>query len=119
MKAIPLRPITRHYATTLRTRGLAAGTPLRRECWEAVTTDGEWAFERIEEPGTPWIVVHHPHASAAETCFGFHGTLKRAREALERGWVRPPSHYRTEHEAALHTRDQYACPACAERRWAR
>ena len=91
-----MRPIIKHYATTLRVR---TGQPLRRETWEATTVDGEWAFERIEEPGTPWIVVHHPRTPEAETVSALFGTLKSAREALERGldpWL--PSVQRAAHE---------------------
>src|SRR5580765_4563393 len=72
-----LRPIVKSFATTLRT---STGQPMRRECWEATTTDGLWAFERIEEPGTPWIVVHFPRTEDAETAFCTFGTLKAARQ---------------------------------------
>jgi hypothetical protein len=82
-----LRPITKALAGTLRQDG--TGRVLRRECWEATTTDGEWAFERIEEPGTPWIVVHHPRTPAAETLSHTFGTLKAARQAVESGWAGP------------------------------
>jgi hypothetical protein len=114
-----LRSIVKSYATTLRVR---TGQPLRRECWEAVTIDGEWAFERIEEPGTPWIVVHHPRTPEAETAHASFGTLRAARSAVERGlnnWlpsVQRAVHDRGEHETAA---SPYGCRACNERRWAR
>jgi hypothetical protein len=116
--ATTLRPIVKSYANTLRRNGM----PLRRECWEAVTAEGEWAFERIEEPGTPWIVVHHPRTPEAETVTTWFGTLKAARIAVERGldnWLpstqRAP-HARGEHAAAP---SPYGCPTCNEERWGR
>jgi hypothetical protein len=78
-------------AATLRQDG--SGRILRRECWGAVTVDGQWGFERIEEPGTPWTVVHYPRTANAETATCWFGTLKAARQAVERGldrWL--PSH---------------------------
>jgi hypothetical protein len=118
-----LRPIIKDFATTLRTRGYATGTALRRECWGAVTADGEWGFERIEEPGTPWIVVHHPRTPQAETVWGMFGTLKAARIAVQRcgieRWL--PSVQRAEHERGEHANrpSPYGCPTCNEERWAR
>lgn len=113
-----LRPITKDFATTLRVCGYAAGAPLRRECWGAVTTDGEWGFERIEEVGTPWIVVHHPRTPEAETITCWFGTLKAARQAVERGierWL--PSHQRAAHTRGEHASSApYGCTTCdAER----
>jgi len=32
----------------------------RPEVWGAKTTDGTWAFDREDEPGTPWTVTHLP-----------------------------------------------------------
>lgn len=31
-----------------------------REIWEARSICGTWTYERGEEPGTPWIVIHVP-----------------------------------------------------------
>jgi hypothetical protein len=116
MPPLTLRPIVKDYATTLRTSRGREGQPLRRECWGAVTTDGEWGFERIEDVGTPWIVVHHPRTPQAETATCTFGTLKAAREAVERNidaWL--PSILRAEHAHGLH-RDgsPYGCPTCRD-----
>jgi hypothetical protein len=113
-----LRPIIKSFAGTLRQDG--TGRILRRECWEATTADGEWAFERIEETGTPWIVVHHPRTPDAETATSWFGTLKAARQAVERGldrWL--PSTHAAEHAAGAHDEREssYGCRACDERRW--
>ena len=115
-----LRPITKSFAGTLRQDG--TGRVLRRECWEATTTDGLWAFERIEEPGTPWIIVHFPRTPLAETIPYTWGTLKAAREALERGldlWL--PSTQRAAHANGEHDQvdSPYGCQGCNARRWAR
>ena len=112
-----LKPITKTMAGTLWANN--PGRVRRRECWEATTTDGEWAFERIEEPGTPWIVVHHPRTPQAETVSAQFGTLKAARQAVERGlepWL--PSVQRAAHERGEHaTPSPYSCPTCNEERW--
>src|SRR5262245_367561 len=114
-----LRPIVKTMNTTLR---LSTGQPLRRECWEATTTDGEWAFERIEDIGTPWIVVHQPRTPQAETVSASFGTLKAARQAVERGlepWL--PSVNRVAHAAGEHAErpSPYGCPTCNDERWGR
>jgi hypothetical protein len=116
-----LRPISKSFAGTLRQDG--TGRVLRRECWEATTVDGEWAFERIEEPGTPWIIVHHPRTPQAETVAGFFGTLKAARIAVQRcgieRWlpsVQLAAHANGEHDQVD---SPYGCRACDERRRAR
>lgn len=106
---IVLRPIEKIYATTLRAR---TGMPMRRECWEAVTIDGLWAFERIEDVGTPWIVVYKPRTPDAETCFQYFGTLKSARLAVEHGWVKSPSLWIAEHAQGLHDRVWSPCRDC-------
>jgi hypothetical protein len=115
-----LRPITKAMAGTIRQDG--TGRILRRECWEATTVDGEWAFERIEEPGTPWIVVHHPRTDRAETASAMFGTLKSARQAVERGldrWL--PSTQAAAHNAGEHelVESPYGCPVCSEARVAK
>ena len=114
-----LRPIVKDYATTLR---VSTSQPMRRECWGATTTDGEWGFERIEEPGTPWIVVHYPRTPQAETFSGLFGTLKAARIAVQRCGIEAlmPSALRAAHARGEHEYPSpYSCPTCNEERWAR
>jgi hypothetical protein len=112
-----MQQVITEHATTLR----ANGRPLRRETWGAVTVDGEWGFERIEEPGTPWIVVHHPRTAHAETVSASFGTLKAARQAVERGidkWL--PSVQAAEHARGEHpTQSPYGCRACLNEWFAR
>ena len=117
MPTMILRPITKDYAGTLRQDG--SGRILRRECWGATTTDGEWGFLRVEETGTPWLVIHHPSTDHHETATCWFGTLKSAREAVERGidkWL--PSVQLAAHERGEHATDSpYGCRTCDERRW--
>jgi hypothetical protein len=112
-KPVVLRPITRSYGWTLNQR---TGQPRRRECWEATTVDGEWSFERIEDTGTPWIVVHHPRSDHAETAVNYFGTLKAARTAVEKDWLRLPSQLSADHAAGKHTRREFGCPDCEGRK---
>lgn len=114
-----LRPITKFYAGTIRQDG--SGRVLRRECWSAITTDGKWAFTRIEEPGTPWMVTFMPHTDEIETATIWFGTLKSARQAVEHDiapWL--PSTQATAHERGEHVSGApYGCRACGDARWAR
>ena len=114
-----LRPIVKHFAGTLRQDG--SGRVLRRECWEAITVDGEWGFERIDDVGTPWIVVHHPRTPQAETASMLFGTLKAARQAIEHAWVTAelPSVNRAAHERGEHAFVRYGCPTCHDEETAR
>ena len=116
MSAERFRPIIKNYATTL---GLSNGHPLCSECWGAVTTDGEWGFERIEEPGTPWIVVHHPRTPEAETLPCWFGTLTAVRQAVERGGIERwlPSVQLAAHDRGEHVQGTpYGCRACDQER---
>jgi len=112
-----LRPIVKSYATTLRA---TTSLPMRRECWAAATADGQWAFERIEDTGTPWVIVYLPRTSSHETIPHYFGTLKAARVAVERGWATEnlPSVLRAAHDAGAHTYERYGCPTCDDQRLA-
>ena len=61
----------------------------RLECWGAVTTDGEWSFQREESPGTPWLVRHLPSVAdrSYELPVSMQGTLRACRLAVGRGWA--------------------------------
>jgi hypothetical protein len=61
------RPIYKKMNTTLRTCGYRTGEALRRECWAAMTTDGLYEFERLEETGIPWSVTFQPRSPKAVT----------------------------------------------------
>ncbi len=52
----------------------------RREVWGAVSACGRWSYRRLEDVGTPWIVLD---AAGEEWGTGF-GTLARARRATAR-----------------------------------
>ena len=113
-----LRPITKSVSGTLDSR---TGRVRRNECWEAATVDGEWAFERLEDVGTPWVVIHNPGTPQAETVATLFGTLKSARQAVERGieqWL--PSVQQAAHDRGDHANGSpYGCRTCDNARWAR
>lgn len=48
------------------------------QLWGVHSADGVWAFERIEDTGTPWVTIHR--ASGREV--DYVGTLIRARANL-------------------------------------
>jgi hypothetical protein len=61
----------------------------RVETWGAETLDGEWYFERFEEPGTPWGVYHR--ASVRDFSYRLPivtlTTLRKCRIYVGRGWA--------------------------------
>ncbi|HEX4622308.1 MAG TPA: hypothetical protein VH208_12140, partial [Myxococcaceae bacterium] len=83
------------------THGGRSVTP-HRECWGARTADGVWSFERVEEPGTPWLIYHLPSLAdgsylgvvASET------TLDGCRRAVASGWAEQELGRRKAEEAA-------------------
>ncbi len=48
----------------------------RRQCWSADSLDGMWAYQRAEDEGTRWYLIHIP---TGWTLIGGHGTLRAAR----------------------------------------
>lgn len=79
MQTTALPAVTKTYRRTF-VGGPASGRT-RRECWSATTIDGRWTIERIEDVGTPWIVVT---ADGAELPALF-GTLKSALKCIATG----------------------------------
>lgn len=62
-------------ARTVRRRNFGrAGSQM----WGAASADGLWAYQRLEEPGTPWVVLDAGGAEWGEAWFR---TLGKAREA--------------------------------------
>jgi len=53
----------------------------RTEAWAAVSKDGEYAFTRVEDTGTPWTVEHLPTG----TDCGLFSSLPKARRATADG----------------------------------
>jgi hypothetical protein len=51
--------------------------------------DGEWAFERAEEPGTPWYTYHQPSIKdgSCRRAVSVQTTLRACRLAVGRGWA--------------------------------
>jgi hypothetical protein len=72
----------------------------RLETWSAVSRDGMFKYERIEDTGTPWIWIHVPTGTDGP----YYGTLPAARAATADGSAlayvqRILAHQRGEHEA--------------------
>ncbi len=53
----------------------------RVEAWSAVSTDGVWTYERIEDTGSPWEATHVPTGIRTD----WYGTLGAARAATASG----------------------------------
>lgn len=71
----------------------------RLENWSAASRDGVWKYERLEDAGTPWSVVHVPTGTEGS----WYGTLTAAREATANGSAleyveRIQAHQRGEHK---------------------
>jgi hypothetical protein len=80
----------------------------RVEAWAAASRDGVWKYERIEDTGTLWTVIHVPTGIEGD----YYGTLTAAREATADGSAlayieRLLAHDRGEHAE----RDSY-CGRC-------
>ncbi len=72
-----LAPVT----ITRRSTNLRTG---RKEIWEAVTKDGAYTIERIEDIGTPWAILRN----ADKVWVGsYYGSLRKARLAIALGQV--------------------------------
>lgn len=63
-------------AKTTKYRSLRTG---RLETWGAVSKDGKWSFQRIEDVGTPWEVTHEDFPGWSMLA----GSLPKARKNAE------------------------------------
>lgn len=97
-----LTPVT----VTARYPSLRSGRP---EDWSAVSDDGVWAFERLEETKTPWSIVHAP--SGIEVgCWA--GTLSEAREMTANGDALADVELQTAHQRGEHVDRDPGCVKC-------
>ncbi|RTL23235.1 MAG: hypothetical protein EKK55_13520 [Rhodocyclaceae bacterium] len=53
-----------------------------REAWSAVSADGRWEAERLDEPGTPWALRRKADGRVAGASFG---SLKAVEKAVASG----------------------------------
>jgi hypothetical protein len=72
----------------------------RMEAWQYKSRDGIWRYDRIEDTGTPWQVVHLPTGIGAD----YYGNISAARAATADGSAlacveRVQAHERGEHKA--------------------
>jgi hypothetical protein len=104
--AIPLAGIVKTvFAPRITRTGLT-----RPECWGARTTDGIWAFDREDEPGTPWTVTSLPARIVVTT---YMPSLRACRVYVANGGAaadleRIEAHERGEHKAERDT----SCVKC-------
>lgn len=57
----------------------------RVEAWAAISADGQWKYDRIEDTGTPWEVTHLPTGKPVPT---WYSSLPNARAATADGSAR-------------------------------
>jgi hypothetical protein len=50
------------------------------QLWGVRSADGQWYFERLEQSGTPWVVMH---SLTLREVGGWYGTLRAARIGLQ------------------------------------
>ena len=79
-KKCPMTPLAPHSKIMWPTFTSGPGGRTRNECWGAASKSGAWFYERTEEPGTPWVVIHLPTGDIWERF----GTLADARRATFR-----------------------------------
>ena len=74
----------------------------RLEAWSAVSDDGVWKFERLEEIGTPWSIVNVPTGIEVGT---WAGTLSEAREMTANGSALADVELQTAHQRGTNARN--------------
>lgn len=103
----PLAPIRKTvFAHRIIQRGTAVTE--RRECWAAVTLDDKWDFERVEVPGTPWLVRHRLTGIVVDSA----GSLTDCRAYVASGGARKDLELIQAHQAGEHSAQRK--PACVK-----
>ena len=80
----------------------------RLENWAAESVDGEWKYERIEDTGTPWDVVHVPSGLSA----GWWSSLPKARAATADGTAMAAVERLQAHDRGEHAERVPMCGRC-------
>ncbi len=70
----PMTPLARSGRTMHRNHGRPGS-----QLWAAASADGRWSYKRLEQVGTPWVVLDR-----AGEDWGWFGTLAGARRATAR-----------------------------------
>jgi hypothetical protein len=81
----------------------------RLEGWSAVSDDGVWKYERLEEPRTPWSTVHVPSGIEAGS---WAGTLSEAREMTANGSALADIERQMAHQRGEHAQPDPQCVRC-------
>jgi hypothetical protein len=101
VKKAPVTRRPRRELTPLdaaRTKRYASFSRPGAEIWEAASEDGTWAYNRIEEAGTPWAVTHLPTSLEA----GQHSSLPNARAATADGRAARDIERQLQHIEGMH-----------------
>jgi hypothetical protein len=80
----------------------------RLETWSAKSRDGLWAYERIEDTGTPWEITHVPSG----LCTDWYGTLSAARAATANGSALADIERQQAHDRGEHAERVLFCRSC-------
>lgn len=101
----PLAPVEKTYSLAL------SGA---RVCTGAVTTDGKWGMEQLEDRRTTWFVVRLPDAPGGEkTVVGDRfGTLDACRAYIAAGDAGRDLGIRQAHDRGEHAEHHPDCPPC-------
>lgn len=78
----PRTPMTPVIKTMRLTFVGGPGGRTRKECWSAISTDGVWAYDRLEDVGTYWCIQHRPSRYCGQTLYR---SLDAARAATHSG----------------------------------
>lgn len=95
----PVTGITRYPS-------LRSGRP---EAWSAVSADGVWKFERLEEVRTPWSILHVPSGIEVGS---WAGTLSEAREMTANGSALADVELQMAHRRGEHVQRDPGCVMC-------
>jgi len=82
----------------------------RVEAWSAVSDDGVWKYERLEEPRTPWSISHVPSGVEVGT---WAGTLSEAREMTANGSALADVELQLAHQRGEHADRDPGCVKCS------
>jgi hypothetical protein len=80
----------------------------RLENWAAESRDGVWKYERMEDTGTLWAVLHVPTGTEGN----WYGTLTAAREATADGSALAYVERLLAHERGEHAERDTFCGRC-------
>jgi hypothetical protein len=85
----------------------------RASTWGAVTKDHAWEFERVEDTGTTWSVIHRETRVVVASCMG---TLSACRAYVSDGTAQADLERLQAHQHGEHAGYDRQCPECDQDR---